>query len=499
MKRLFSLAILISALLAAASIPSQAQKLDVDVVFIGNSITAGATLADRATQAPPAVAGRALDEILGDAYSVHVHNMGLSGSTTTDWLPTGEKLFAKTVAKADEIVSANTNGNLVFSISLGTNDSARDFVNGPALSNSQFADNLSAIIDSLHSRYPKAQFVLHHLICYSPNTHNSATYCGEGLLRLDGFRKAVSDLVARYRKHRRTYVHLGDTRAWDVFAPSAIAHTESLLTPESGKEGTFFLHPNLMGAQRLGNLWADALAPVIRQVAPEVVSLPSGAKLLLFPAQQADRAVVVCPGGGYTKLATEHEGTQAAAWLNSNDVAAFVLLYRMPNGNPDVPNTDAREALEYVRAHADNFGGYSEVGIMGSSAGGHLASTVATHTALVDFQILLYPVVTMTPGLTHRGSHDRLLGENASDDLVALYSNEKQVSGKSPRAFIALSLDDRTVPALTNGVAYAEALTRAGVRCTLLCYPVGGHGWGFRDGFSFADEWKAQLLKFLKE
>ena len=245
-------------------------------------------------------------------------------------------------------------------------------------------------------------------------------------------------------------------------------------------------------------LEADAVVPDTS--AYSSVVLPSGAELLVFKAQRPDttgKAVVIFPGGGYCHLAKEHEGKDIAAWMSANGVTSFVLNYRFPQGDPSVPNTDAREAFEYARGHADELGRYDRVGVMGSSAGGHLASTVATHTELANFQILLYPVVTMDTLTTHRGSHDFLLGQNPSAEAEALYSNEERVSKSTPPAFIALSLDDDVVPPIPNGVAYAESLTRHGVPVTMVCYPRGGHGWGWRNTFEFSSEWKAELSKFL--
>lgn len=230
------------------------------------------------------------------------------------------------------------------------------------------------------------------------------------------------------------------------------------------------------------------------------VTLPSGAELLVYGARQQDsvsKAVVIFPGGGYCHLAKEHEGKDVAAWMSANGVTAFVLFYNFPNGNPAIPNDDAKAAFDYARQHSSELGGYTKVGVMGSSAGGHLASTVATHTSLADFQILLYPVVTMDTATTHRGSHDFLLGPAPSAEDELKYSNEKQVTAETPEAFIALSLDDDVVPALPNGVAYADALVKNGVATTLICYPRGGHGWGWRPTFEFEQEWKAELSKFL--
>jgi acetyl esterase/lipase len=137
---------------------------------------------------------------------------------------------------------------------------------------------------------------------------------------------------------------------------------------------------------------------------------------------------------------------------------------------------------------------------MGASAGGHLASTLATHysdsSSRPDFQILLYPVITMEAGYTHAGSRSQLLGDHPSQELVDRYSNEKQVNQQTPQAFIVLSSDDQTVPP-ANGVNYYLSLVRHRVPATLHAYPTGGHGWGFRDNFNYKREWTGELEKWL--
>ena len=134
------------------------------------------------------------------------------------------------------------------------------------------------------------------------------------------------------------------------------------------------------------------------------------------------RAVVICPGGGYQHLAMNHEGYEWGAFFNNMGIAAVVLKYRMPHGNPDIPVSDAEEAMRLVRRNAAKWGiKTDQVGIMGSSAGGHLASTIATHSekdARPDFQILFYPVITMMPDITHKGSHDNLLGKDVKKKKI---------------------------------------------------------------------------------
>ena len=204
------------------------------------------------------------------------------------------------------------------------------------------------------------------------------------------------------------------------------------------------------------------------------------------------RAVVCCPGGGYTHLAMDHEGHQWATFFNSQGIALIVVKYRMPHGNYKIPIADAEEAVKTVRRNAEAWHiDRNDVGIMGFSAGGHLASTVATHSkgdAAPNFQILFYPVITMDPSFTHKGSHDNFLGTDRSKKemkkLENLYSNDIQVNRTTPRAFIALSDDDRAVPA-ANGFNYYSECYRHDVPASLHIYPTGGHGWGYRESFTY--------------
>lgn len=208
------------------------------------------------------------------------------------------------------------------------------------------------------------------------------------------------------------------------------------------------------------------------------------------------RAVVCCPGGGYTHLAMDHEGHQWASFFNNQGIALIVLKYRMPHGDRFVPISDAEEAMKTVRRNAAAWHiNPADVGIMGFSAGGHLASTIATHStgdAAPNFQILFYPVITMDPGYTHKGSRDNFLGtfgEGKKDQkemkkLEADYSNDLQVNRTTSRAFLALSDDDKAVPA-ANGFNYYQQLYKHDVPASIHIYPTGGHGWGYRESFAF--------------
>ena len=224
------------------------------------------------------------------------------------------------------------------------------------------------------------------------------------------------------------------------------------------------------------------------------------ATLTIYPAKKPNgQAIIACPGGGYAGVATTHEGHDMATWFNTQGITYAVLHYRMPYGKHEIPLSDAHQAIRYMRKNAVQFG-FNQLGIMGSSAGGHLASTAATHfTAETrpDFQILFYPVVTMTE-YTHQGSKDNLLGKNPSEELVKLYSNELQVTEQTPPAFIMHSSDDTVVP-VQNTLDYYLSLCKHGVPASVHFYPIGGHGWGYNESFPYKAQWKDEMEKWLRE
>ena len=245
------------------------------------------------------------------------------------------------------------------------------------------------------------------------------------------------------------------------------------------------------------NLWPDGAPNTngnLTDTARVSIFLPNAKKA-------TGRAVVICPGGGYTHLAMQHEGTDWAPFFNRQGIAVVVLKYRMPRGNYEVPVSDAEEAIRLVRRNAKEWHiDPQQVGIMGSSAGGHLASTVATQSkgdAAPNFQILFYPVITMDPTYTHMGSHDNLLGKSPKKKLERQYSSEQQVTRATPRAFIALSDDDGAVqPA--NGVNYYLECCCHDVPASLHVYPTGGHGWGYRESFEYHIEMVLELKAWLQ-
>lgn len=226
----------------------------------------------------------------------------------------------------------------------------------------------------------------------------------------------------------------------------------------------------------------------------------SEATLTIYPASKPNGQVIIaCPGGGYAGIATTHEGHDMATWFNTQGITYAVLHYRMPYGKHEIPLSDVHQAIRYMRKHASQWS-INQIGIMGSSAGGHLASTAATHfteDTRPDFQILFYPVVTMSD-YTHQGSKDNLLGKNPTDELVRLYSNEMQVNAQTPPAFIMHSSDDTVVP-VANSINYYMNMVKQGVMATMHLYPIGGHGWGYNENFPYKSQWKNELEKWLRE
>jgi acetyl esterase/lipase len=205
-------------------------------------------------------------------------------------------------------------------------------------------------------------------------------------------------------------------------------------------------------------------------------------------------AVIICPGGGYGSICVLHEGSDIAAWLNDIGITAVVLKYRLPNDaimhNKSIgPLQDAQEAIRIIRRNSKKWNiNYNRIGIIGFSAGGHLASTVSTHfndkvyetkdttSARPDFSILVYPVISLDTAITHRGSRSNLIGKNPSPDLVRYFSNELRVTKDTPPAFLVLGIDDKVVP-IQNSINYMLAMKNNNVPCELHLYEKGVHGF----------------------
>ena len=234
---------------------------------------------------------------------------------------------------------------------------------------------------------------------------------------------------------------------------------------------------------------------------------PDGEATLTVFLPSADvatgRAVVCCPGGGYSNLMMDYEGTDWADYFNQKGIALCVLKYRMPKGNRQIPISDAYAAMKMVRDSAEVWHiNAHDVGIMGFSAGGHLASTVSTHAPMElrpDFSILFYPVITMQYKQTHHGSVDNFLGkEKDSTSVVNDFSNDKAVRKHlTPPAAVFLANDDDIVPILENGVAYFSAMHKVGNHCALYAYPSGGHGFGMKKNFRYHEQMLSDLDDWL--
>ena len=224
-------------------------------------------------------------------------------------------------------------------------------------------------------------------------------------------------------------------------------------------------------------------------------------------------AILIFPGGGYTNLSIDKEGFKVAQWLNSLGITAFVLKYRLPS---DIimedktigPLQDAQEAMRFIRRNTEKWNLRAHrIGIIGFSAGGHLAATLATHyndvvykvsdsvSAKPDFSILIYPVISMEENISHKGSRNKLLGISPSNELIEKYSNEKQIDSLTPPTFLAHAIDDKSVP-VENSMQYFLALKQHAIPSEIHLYQTGKHGFGLgREGSS--KNWTKQCEEWL--
>ena len=244
----------------------------------------------------------------------------------------------------------------------------------------------------------------------------------------------------------------------------------------------------------------------------EKVSVPT---LTIYkPSMPNGKAVIICPGGGYSILAFDKEGTRVAAALNKWGVTALVLKYRLPSDSFNVdrslaPLQDAQQAIRYARRNATELGiNPNQIGIMGFSAGGHLASTAATHfqsnadpnnrdttSVRPDFAILIYPVISFDSMITHKGSRNNLVGSNASAGKIDLFSNELQVTTRTPASFLVHAGDDGAVP-VENSIRFYQACIKNKVPVEMHLYPKGGHGFGMNNKTT-TDNWMDRLSNWL--
>ena len=230
------------------------------------------------------------------------------------------------------------------------------------------------------------------------------------------------------------------------------------------------------------------------------------AQMVCFlPETSSGKAIVGVPGGGYSMLSNSHEGYLASDWLNKQGIAYFVVNYRLPEGDRTIPMGDVQKGIRIVRDSADIWGiNPHDVGIMGFSAGGHLASVISTLSDFdvrPDFTILFYPVISMDERVSHKWSCINFLGEEGhkNPELVKQYSTQNAVRRHlTPPAIIITASDDRLVPVVTNSLEYYKAMRNAGNECAMYIYPTGDHGFGFGPWFKYHDQMLNDLGNWLK-
>jgi len=248
------------------------------------------------------------------------------------------------------------------------------------------------------------------------------------------------------------------------------------------------------------------------------VQKPDIAIFLPSKKNATGEAVVICPGGGYEILAYDWEGSDIARWLNSRGIAAFVLKYRLPGSKSNIvphksPLMDAQRALRMVRANAEKWNiDPAKIGVMGFSAGGHLASTLSTHydggdssnpdpveqvSCRPDFSVLVYPVISFTEDFQHSGSRINLIGKDADEELIEYYSNELQVTEDTPPAILIHSDDDSGVP-VENSIAYYMALRNNKINSEMHIYPYGGHGYSLAIGQGHLSTWPDRVIEWIR-
>ncbi len=254
----YLLTIAIFLLFGETCLYAQPHKQNLNIVFIGNSITHGSGLANPATDAPPVIACNYLRQ-QSNIGTVEFSNQGHSGFTTLDFLPSTGNAFQKVEAAAHAFTDKRA--LLIFSVKLGTNDSAIQGPNGSPVSPEAYKQNLKTIADSLLKEFPNCIIIFQHPVWYSPNTYNGAKYLAEGLSRLQSYIPQIDQLVADYAVSNPKRVFIGDKKAFSYFKK----HYLTDLQPEQGHQGIFYLHPNVQGAIVLGTFWGEAISKVVRE------------------------------------------------------------------------------------------------------------------------------------------------------------------------------------------------------------------------------------------
>jgi acetyl esterase/lipase len=276
---------------------------------------------------------------------------------------------------------------------------------------------------------------------------------------------------------------------------------------------------NSFGQHMKINLWPDGKIPLsIKTDIQEVVESTDIVRISKVQVPQLEvyipnkkgatgQAVIICPGGGYSRLAYDWEGTDIAKLFNAHGIAAFVLKYRLPDSlsssAPDqVPLLDAKQAMQIVRTRAAEWNiNPNKIGIMGFSAGGHLAATLSTHfdhSTRPDFSILIYPVISMDKNIAHMGSRNNLIGMHPTEEMIKLYSNELQITAQTPPTFLLHATDDNAVP-VENSIRFYQGLQKNKVPVEMHIFPSGGHGFALALGKGALEKWPELLLNWMKE
>jgi acetyl esterase/lipase len=247
----------------------------------------------------------------------------------------------------------------------------------------------------------------------------------------------------------------------------------------------------------------------------EKVVTPDLTVFLPAPEKANGAAVLICPGGGYGVLAFDHEGNAIAKWLNDNGIAGIILKYRLPSDQIMIdksigPLQDAQEAMRVIRRNAVSWKiNPDRVGVIGFSAGGHLASTLSTHyaekvyevkdntSARPNFSLLIYPVVSFDTLITHRGTRNNLIGLKPDIKQVQRFSNELQITADTPPAFLVHSADDKAVPVM-NSIGYFRGLQKNNIPVELHIFQKGGHGYGLSPNGGTESSWPGLCIKWLK-
>lgn len=277
---------------------------------------------------------------------------------------------------------------------------------------------------------------------------------------------------------------------------------------------TVMSYPKIALYQNLSRMEDNGLQGMEKQIDDHRIANVYLPELYLFPGdttQKNRKAIVICPGGGYGLVAFEHEGVNFALWLNKMGIAAVVLKYRMPNGHHNIPITDAQNAMLFLRKKSAAWGiSPNKIGIMGFSAGGHLAATASTLfknekdddtiiSSKPDFSILFYPVISFEDSLVHHGSRQNLLGKNVTDKtLLHKFSPEKNITQQTPPALLFHSEDDPAV-SIKNSEVYVQKLKENHIKAELVRFPTGGHGWGFYTTFPHHQKMLDILTLWLSE